>query len=148
MSLGAGQGKRSACTAERFTGCGGNNQQTYPQSSIAMSYVRVAVDVPLATLFDYRLDGADRGVIGALALVPFGRSQALGVIVEVGQQPSVDTARIRPLTRVLSETPPLPGDILELLQFCSEYYHHPIGEVVHAALPPSLRTAPRARTRS
>jgi primosomal protein N' (replication factor Y) len=68
------------------------------------------------------------------------------VILEVGQRPTVDESRIRPLIRVLSQTPPLPRDVLDLLQFCSDYYHHPIGEVVHAAIPPGLR-APRREPR-
>jgi primosomal protein N' (replication factor Y) len=116
-----------------------NNQQLYPQARGTMSFVRVAVDVPLPTLFDYRFEGADRTLIGALALVPFGRGQKLGVILDVARRSSIDVAKIRPLSRVLAHTPVLPPDIIELLRFCSDYYHHPIGEVVHAALPPGLR---------
>ena len=112
-----------------------------------MSFVRVAVDVPLPTLFDYRFDGADSRMIGALVLVPFGRGQALGVILDTVRHPTVDIARVRPLTRVLTDVPQLPRDVIELLQFCSAYYHHPIGEVAHAAIPPGLRTLRRADKR-
>jgi primosomal protein N' (replication factor Y) len=108
-----------------------------------MSYVRVAVDVPLPTLFDYRCEGADPGLIGALVQVPFGRKQTVGVVLETSQRAAVAAPRIRPLTRVLENIPRLPADILELLRFVSEYYHFPIGEVVHAALPGGLRTLRR-----
>jgi primosomal protein N' (replication factor Y) len=115
-----------------------------------MSYVRVAVDVPLPTLFDYRHENATDDLVGALALVPFGRKKTVGVILEVSPRSAVDAARIRPLLRVLAEIPPLPADIIALLRFCSEYYHHPIGQVVHSALPAGLRAvrqrmAPRSR---
>jgi primosomal protein N' (replication factor Y) len=116
-----------------------------------MSYVRVAVDVPLPTLFDYRYENATDDLVGALALVPFGRKKTVGVILEVSPRSAVDAARIRPLVRVLAEIPPLPADIIALLRFCSEYYHYPIGEAVHSALPAGLRAvrrqmAPRLRT--
>jgi len=112
-----------------------------------MSFVRVAVDVPLPTLFDYRLDGADSRMIGALVLVPFSRSQVLGVILDAARQPTVEMTRVRAVTRVLQDVPRLPRDVIELLQFCSAYYHHPIGEVVHAAIPPGLRNLRRADRR-
>ena len=105
-----------------------------------MSFVRVALDVPLPTLFDYRYDAADRSLIGALALVPFGRRQRVGVILDLSTRAGVELDRVRPLTRVLADAPMLPADVIELLQFCSGYYHHPIGETIHAALPPGLRT--------
>jgi len=115
-----------------------------------MSYVRVAVDVPLPTLFDYCYENATDDLVGALALVPFGRKKTVGVVLEVSPRSALDAARIRPLVRVLKEIPPLPADIIALLRFCSEYYHHPIGEVVHSALPAGLRVvrqrmAPRLR---
>ena len=55
------------------------------------------------------------------------------------------------MRRVLSvqrDVPPLPADVLELLKFCSDYYHHPLGEVVLNSLPTRLRRArPRRPSR-
>ena len=40
-------------------------------------YIRVALDVPLATLFDY--SAADGVAVGQRVLVPFGRKKVVGV---------------------------------------------------------------------
>jgi primosomal protein N' (replication factor Y) len=104
-----------------------------------MNLVRVALDVPLPTLFDYRLDGATRDLIGARALVPFGRSQRPGIILEVGGEPQVALARIKPVAQVWTHEPRLAHDVIALMRFASRYYHHPIGQVVMGALPQPLR---------
>jgi primosomal protein N' (replication factor Y) len=104
-----------------------------------MSFVRVALDVPLPTLFDYRAPAATSDDIGARVLVPFGRKIAVGVIIELASITSLAPQRVRSVLSILRDVPPLPADILALLEFCSDYYHHPIGEVVLNALPTRLR---------
>ncbi len=104
-----------------------------------MSFIRVALDVPLATLFDYRAATATSDDIGARVLVPFGRTIAVGVIVELSSATSLPPQRVRNVLSILRDAPPLPADILRLLKFCSDYYHYPLGEVVFNALPSRLR---------
>ena len=106
-----------------------------------MSLVRVALDVPLHTLFDYRLDGATRELIGTRVLVPFGRRQRAGIILEVGGAPQVPPSRIKPVQQVCESEPRLASDVLALMRFASTYYHYPIGQVVVGALPQPLRRA-------
>jgi len=118
-----------------------------PYCSAPMTIVRVALDVPVPSLFDYRCDGASDAHIGARVLVPFGRKQALGVVLEVDTPPAIDPARIRPVTRLLDDTEPLPRDLIAMLRFCSDYYHHPIGEVVLGALPTAYRKLGRVSGR-
>jgi len=110
-----------------------------------MSYIRVALNVPLASTFDYACEAATRGHIGCLVEVPFGRKRHLGVILEVGASPAVEPHKIRAAGALRTDLPALPADLLELLVFCSNYYHHPIGEVVAAALPTLLRTVRTVR---
>ncbi|MBI1174228.1 MAG: primosomal protein N' [Sideroxydans sp.] len=111
-----------------------------------MPIVRVALDVPLTTLFDYAVGHAVDALPGQRVLVPFGRKQMVGVVLEQVEDSALDAARIKPVVRVLDEAPLLPADVLELLRFCSEYYHYPLGAVVVAALPVRLRSAePLAR---
>jgi primosomal protein N' (replication factor Y) len=102
-----------------------------------MSIVRVALDVPLHTLFDYRLAG--NAVPGQRVLVPFGRKQRVGVVVECAATSELDAKRIKPVLQVLDEAP-LSPDLLALLRFCSDYYHHPLGATVMAVLPARLRS--------
>lgn len=105
-----------------------------------MSIVRVALDVPLSTLFDYRV-GSTKAVPGQRVCVPFGRKQMLGVVMECVADSELDTARIKAVTQIMDDVPPLPTELLDLLRFCSDYYHHPLGMTILAALPTRLRAS-------
>ncbi|MBM3394342.1 MAG: primosomal protein N' [Betaproteobacteria bacterium] len=104
-----------------------------------MTLVRVALDVPIDELFDYRLDQTQRAAIGQRVIVPFGRGKRAGVIVEVGGESRLDATRIKAVEQVLDKEPPLASDVLELARFCAGYYHYPLGQVVLNVLPPKLR---------
>jgi len=106
-----------------------------------MTILRVALDVPLPTLFDYRSEDATRADIGYRALVPFGKKRLVGVIWDVTTKSKVTDSRLRSVEKILRDVAPLPHEWLALVEFCSDYYHGPLGEVVAAALPPRLRTA-------
>jgi len=110
-----------------------------------MNLVRVALDVPVATLFDYKVRSLGPGLLGARVVVPFGRGRRAGVIIEVGGEPQVAAARIKSVLEILTDEPPLPPDIVQLVQFASRYYRFPIGQVVLAALPQQLRRARPSR---
>src|SRR5579859_232594 len=106
-----------------------------------MPILRVALDVPLPKVFDYRSDDASRSDIGARALVPFGKKLAVGIVVDFTEQSEIAEERLRRVERVLRDVPPLPAAWLDLAKFASDYYHKPLGEVMLNALPPRLRTA-------
>src|SRR5882762_3656114 len=106
-----------------------------------MIILRVALDVPLPKLFDYRSEDATRADIGYRVLVPFGKKRRVGLIWDVATKSKVTESRLRSVERILRDVSPLPRDWLALADFCSDYYHAPLGEVVAAALPPRLRTA-------
>src|SRR5436190_11665700 len=103
--------------------------------------VRVALDVPLPRLFDYRAEDATRADIGCRALVPFGKKRLVGLIVELAAESEVPASRLRAAERILREVAPLRCEWMELAKFCSNYYQRPLGEVVAAALPSRLRSA-------
>src|SRR5712692_5342970 len=106
-----------------------------------MIILRVALDVPLPKLFDYRSEDATRADIGYRALVPFATKRRVGVIVDVAAKSEVADSRLRPVEKILRDVPTLSREWLALAKFCSDYYHRPLGEVVMSALPPRLRTA-------
>jgi primosomal protein N' (replication factor Y) len=110
-----------------------------------MNLVRVALDVPVATLFDYTVKELRPELLGARVVVPFGRGKRAGVIIEVGGEPQVSAARIKPVSEVFADEPRLPPDVLQLVQFASRYYRFPIGQVVIGALPQQLRRARSSR---
>src|SRR5262249_1237837 len=103
--------------------------------------LRVALDVPLPKLFDYRAEDATRADVARGVWVPFGKKEGVGLIVEVASESEIRASRLRSAERILREVEPLAGRWLDLVKFCSGYYQRPLGEVIAAALPPRLRSA-------
>ena len=104
-----------------------------------MKIVRVALDLPLSKLFDYSLDNDISISPGQRVLVSFGRKEMVGVAIECVASSALLAERIKPVLRVLDDTPAMPDELLGLLHFCSDYYHYPLGATVLAALPSRLR---------
>jgi len=107
---------------------------------LQMRVLRVALEVPVAKLFDYLCDDAMVAEVGDRVVVPFGARERVGVVVEVGASSAVANARLKPATRVLNDAPRLPAEWLDQMRFLSSYYQRPLGETVAGALPPRLRS--------
>ena len=106
------------------------------------SIVQVALDTPLHRLFDYRLpDGAGAVQPGSLVEVPFGRTHQVGVVLAEQTASDVRIDKLRDVIRVLDDRPALSPEILRLARFCADYYHHPLGAILLATLPPRLKNA-------
>jgi primosomal protein N' (replication factor Y) len=97
------------------------------------------VEVPLPTLFDYRVPPGMALLPGVRVRVPFGRGRRCAVVVRVGGEPAVAAARLKAVSEVLDERPLLDPAHLAFLQWAADYYHHYPGEVIAAALPVRLR---------
>ena len=103
------------------------------------SILRVAINAPLSRLFDY-LAPTDTAVApGCRVRVQFGRQTQIGLVMEVANQSELPISKLRSVTEVIDTSPLLAASDLWLVKFTSDYYHHPIGEVVAAALPALLR---------
>ncbi len=100
---------------------------------------RVVLDVPLDEAFDYLAPDATPEDIGRRVRVPFGRRQAVGVLVELSDRSDLPPAKLKAITHIFRDTPPLSAADLKLLRFCADYYHHPLGEVALNSLPTRLR---------
>jgi primosomal protein N' (replication factor Y) len=108
------------------------------------SILQVALDTPLYRLFDYRLPD-DMGKVppGCLVEVPFGRTRQVGIALAQTADSPIEANKLRDVIRVLNDRPMLSSDIVRLAEFCADYYHHPLGAVLLATLPPRLKnTAP------
>lgn len=107
-------------------------------------YLRVAVACPLRRLFDYLppagLNTADCPP-GSRLLVPFAGRHLVGVVMEHGKHTDTDAAKIKTASQRLDAAPLLDDELLSLCRWAASYYHHPVGEVVHTALPALLREA-------
>lgn len=97
---------------------------------------RVAVNAPLWTLLDYEGDSGLRP--GQAVTVELGQRQVHGLIIEA--VPRAKAENLKPIL-LAHALPAMPKELLMLLRWCWEYYHHPPGEVAWAALPPALDTA-------
>ncbi len=107
----------------------------------SMTILRVALDVPLPRLFDYRAqeDDVQSSDIGRCVRVPFGSGEKTGIVVDVCDQSELPPEKIKRAGSLMRDLPPMPRDWLDLCGFCSRYYQHPLGEVMALALPPYLR---------
>jgi len=115
-----------------------------------MTIIRVALDVPVDKLFDYRAPDASAADVGRRVVVPFGGKTAVGVIIETAGATAVPDARLKSALAVLRDLPPFSPEDLRLLRFAADYYHHPLGAAVAGALPTRLRRVappPRAVAR-
>ncbi|HVC37424.1 MAG TPA: primosomal protein N' [Gammaproteobacteria bacterium] len=106
------------------------------------SYLRVAVPSPLHRHFDY-LPPANSDISslrpGMRVRVPFGKRQVVGVLLEIAAHTDIPATRLKRAQQMLDEAPLIPADMLALARWAADYYHHPIGEVIQALLPMSLR---------
>jgi primosomal protein N' (replication factor Y) len=102
----------------------------------------VAIDAPLRRSFDYRCpSGIDPASIvpGARVWVPFGRRRIVGVVLEQRATSDVPADKLKAALELVDREPALDPVLLALLRWAADYYRHPIGEVIAAALPGPLR---------
>ncbi|GAB3104947.1 primosomal protein N' [Pseudomaricurvus hydrocarbonicus] len=71
--------------------------------------------------------------------VNFGNQKLIGVIVAVKEHSEFDLKKLKPILALLDATPLIPPELLHLCQWAAHYYHHPLGEVLAAAIPVALR---------
>jgi primosomal protein N' (replication factor Y) len=110
-----------------------------------VNLVRVAVPRPLWTLFDYCVPaGTTLPAPGARVCVPFGAQSLIGVVVEHADA-APNGIEPKPVTEVLEPATALPRDVLDLIRWAADYYHHPIGEAVFSAIPVALRKRVKPR---
>ena len=106
------------------------------------NYFRIAIPTPLRRHFDYLVPAdfqAKTPLPGVRIKVPFGRQTLVGILLEIVHETDVPTQKLKPIIEILDQQPVFNNELLQLLRWCSLYYHHPIGEVMQNALPVKLR---------
>ncbi len=101
--------------------------------------VRVALPVPLPTLFDYLPPAGGKLVAGQRVLVPFGRGKQVGIVVDAAATPALDASRLKPILQPLDDEPLLDGELLRTLTWAADYWLGAPGEAFAQALPLALR---------
>lgn len=108
--------------------------------------LKVALDVPLDSLFDY-LDGGFDVTVGQRVVVPFGRRKQVGIVVQVAEHSDVPADKLKPIIQAFNSEPPLDAESFALLRFCADYYQYPYGQALLSALPTRLRQTEPAVSR-
>lgn len=96
-------------------------------------------------LFDYRCEQLESAVVGCRVVIPFHRGTRLGIVVDQQPESTIDSEKIKSVISVIETEPVIDEDLLRTLQWASQYYHQPIGEVIWAALPNAVRSGKALR---
>ena len=108
--------------------------------------LQVALDVPLARLFDY-LSVGQQVEVGQRVLVPFGRRHQIGIVIAKVDSSEFAIEKLKPIAQVFNDETPLDAALLSLIRFSADYYHYPFGQALLAALPARLRQITPATAR-
>jgi len=104
--------------------------------------LQVAVPKPLYSHFDYLPPVGFKNHLlqpGMRLRVPFGKKTVyVGMLLKVVAHSTVPVEKLKAVKEVIDSSPILSEENLDLLQWASQYYHHPIGEVITTALPTLL----------
>lgn len=108
----------------------------------------IALPTPLRKTFDYLAfdpqdmlaEKPDFAVkAGMRVAVNFANQALVGVITEIKHDSDHGPHRLKAVHKVIDRDALLPPELLQLCQWAASYYHHPIGEVLAAAIPVALR---------
>jgi len=105
-------------------------------------FVQIAIPVPLRQLFTYIVPSAllDKPLsIGERVAVSFGPRQVVGIILTIDEETQQPIEKLKNITSRVVDNFHFDPPLLQFLQRCSDYYHHPIGDVLQQALPVLLR---------
>jgi len=145
------------------------------KKEVSLQVIQVAIAVPMPQLFDYKIDtlaasesamseplpggkkpaaGAgiddalDVGLIGCRVLVPFGPRKCVGIVMRVNVESDYEISKLKSVIKILDSSPVCSQQMLTLGQWMSDYYHYPIGEVLHTLLPAALRKQQSGKTKA
>ena len=113
--------------------------------------IKVALNLPLRRTFDYLPPTEGRLPIefcaGSRVRVSIGRLKRIGVIVGLESKSEIKSERLKVIDELIDDEPILCSELMKLLKWAADYYHHPLGEVLLTALPALLRKGKPALVR-
>ncbi|MBU8921989.1 MAG: primosomal protein N' [Bacteroidales bacterium] len=109
-------------------------------------FVDVALPVPVDRTFTYNvpLELCESISAGARISVPFGKRKMVGYALSFPDEAPAGLGT-KDIVAVIDQPPMLTGPILELAAWMAEYYVQPMGIVLKAVLPASIRGAGRKK---
>ncbi|MGD8958214.1 MAG: primosomal protein N', partial [Desulfobacteraceae bacterium] len=116
--------------------------QPQPPSPVT---IEVAVALPVQGTYTYSVPTPflDQLQAGKRILVPFGRRRVTGYVLGVLAPPDAGL-EIKAVLDILDERPLFPAAMIPFFRWVADYYLHPLGEVIKAALPQGINLCDRA----
>lgn len=101
-------------------------------------YIKVAVTLPVLNTYTYRVpdDLKETCDLGMRVLVPFGKRRVTGYVVS--KEKESGPYKTKDVIELLDDHPLFPRSSLPFFQWISDYYIHPMGDVIKTALPSGL----------
>ena len=102
-------------------------------------FVEVAVGLPVSKTFHYRIPEPMQSTlrVGMRVLVPFKGRKVTGFTLSLQEKtPEGVEEKLRDVEEVLDEIPLIDLPMLRFYRWVSDYYLHPLGEVIKTGLPP------------
>ncbi|MFO7838364.1 MAG: primosomal protein N' [Desulfosalsimonadaceae bacterium] len=102
------------------------------------AYIEVAVPLPVHASYTYAVPEALNALVapGKRVLAEFGSRKVSCYVL--GPAEPADTSEIKYIEDVLDHQPLFPAEIVPFFQWISDYYFHPLGEVIAEALPSGI----------
>lgn len=104
--------------------------------------MKIAVPRPLRQYFDY-LPPIDKEwqhlKPGCRVKISFGKREEIGFFMGFNHNPSFRRDALKPISEVLDNESIFDPNVFLLCEKASDYYHFPLGEILHHALPKRLR---------
>ncbi len=104
-------------------------------------YANIALPVAIDREFTYLVppELEASAIVGARAIVPFGRTYATGLIVELPTK--TELTALKPVRDIIDASPIVSAQLLVLCRWVASYYRSPLGEVLRAAVPHGFSTS-------
>lgn len=110
-----------------------------PEVNLPPLWVDVLIAAPLPNLFTYQWQGSEKPQFGSRVVVQFGRRKVVGLIYRLWPKKQPPDFKAKPIESVLDQGEYLSEEWRQLIEFCSKYYHYPLGLIALEALPKALR---------
>ena len=103
--------------------------------------LKVVVNTPLRRSFDYLPPENFSGQIspGMRVRIPFGKRELIGLVSDIARESDFSHSELKSVLEILAEVPVLDAAMLKLFNWAATYYHHPLGQIIHNALPTRVR---------
>ena len=112
---------------------------------MADKIISIAVPMAIRERFDYLCkNNAPTPKPGTRIRVPFGKNHLIGIVLGKNKNTNIPIGKLKYISSIIDHTPVISKELLDILKWCSEYYHHPIGDVIKHALPSHIRRGGKA----